>query len=137
MNRHQNHLDFLLIDATTTESRVLFTETDSYYIDIHDNTTFLNDGKHFIWTSEKSGFNHLYKVSIDDGSMQQITTGNWEVTNYHGMHADSDKIYYTSTEDGPINRSVYCINSDGKDKQKLTKRLEQILSVLARDEIFH
>ena len=123
MNRHQNHLDFLLIDATTTESRVLFTETDSYYIDIHDNTTFLNDGKHFIWTSEKSGFNHLYKVSIDDGSMQQITTGNWEVTNYHGMHADSDKIYYTSTEDGPINRSVYCINSDGKDKQKLTKKI--------------
>ena len=123
MNRHQNHLDFLLIDATTTESRVLFTETDSYYIDIHDNTTFLNDGKHFIWTSEKSGFNHLYKVRLDDGSMQQITTGNWEVTNYHGMQADSDKIYYTSTEDGPINRSVYCINTDGKDKQKLTKKI--------------
>ena len=123
MNRHQNHLDFLLIDATTTESRVLFSETDSYYIDIHDNTTFLNNGKHFIWTSEKSGFNHLYKVSIDDGSMQQITTGNWEVTNYHGMHADSDKIYYTSTEDGPINRSVYSINTDGKDKQKLTKKI--------------
>ena len=98
-------------------------ETDSYYIDIHDNTTFLNNGKHFIWTSEKSGFNHLYKVSIDDGSMQQITTGNWEVTNYHGMHADSDKIYYTSTEDGPINRSVYSINTDGKDKQKLTKKI--------------
>lgn len=123
MNRHQNHLDFLLIDATTTESRVLFTETDSYYIDIHDNTTFLNDGKHFIWTSEKSGFNHLYKVRLDDGSMQQITTGNWEVTNYHGMQADSDKIYYTSTEDGPINRSVYSINTDGKDKQKLTKKI--------------
>lgn len=123
MNRHQNHLDFLLIDATTTESRVLFTETDSYYIDIHDNTTFLNDGKHFIWTSEKSGFNHLYMVRLDDGSMQQITTGNWEVTNYHGMHADSDKIYYTSTEDGPINRCVYSINTYGKDKQKLTKKI--------------
>lgn len=123
MNRHQNHLDFLLIDATTTESRVLFTETDAYYIDIHDNTTFLNDGKHFIWTSEKSGFNHLYKVRLDNGSMQQITTGNWEVTDYHGMHADSDKIYYTSTEDGPINRSVYSINTDGKEKQKLTKKI--------------
>jgi dipeptidyl-peptidase-4 len=123
MNRHQNHLDFLLIDATTTESRVLFTETDSYYIDIHDNTTFLKDGKHFIWTSEKSGFNHLYKVRLDDGNMQQITTGNWEVTNYHGINADSDKIYYTSTEDGPINRSVYSINTDGKNKQKITKKI--------------
>ena len=64
MNRHQNQLDFLLIDANTAKSRVLFTENDKYYLDVHDNTTFLKDGKHFIWTSEKSGYNHLYKVSL-------------------------------------------------------------------------
>ena len=123
MNRHQNQLDFLLVDANTAKSRVLFTETDKYYLDVHDNTTFLNDGKHFIWTSEKSGYNHLYKVSIEDGSMQQITNGNWEVTSYHGMHSESGKVYYTSTEDGAINRSVYSINLDGTDKQKLTDKI--------------
>ena len=123
MNRHQNHLDFLLVDANTAESRVIFTETDKYYLDIHDNTTFLNDGKHFIWTSEKSGYNHLYKVSIEDGSMQQITNGNWEVTSYHGMHFESGKVYYTSTEDGAINRSVFSINIDGTDKKKITNKI--------------
>ncbi|MBJ10891.1 MAG: S9 family peptidase [Flavobacteriales bacterium] len=123
MNRHQNHLDFLLVDANTAKSRVLFTETDKYYLDVHDNTTFLNDGKHFIWTSEKSGYNHLYKVSIEDGSMQQITSGNWEVTSYHGIHNESGKVYYTSTEDGAINRSVFSINIDGTDKQKLTNKI--------------
>ena len=123
MNRHQNHLDFLLVDANTAKSRVLFTETDKYYLDVHDNTTFLNDGKHFIWTSEKSGYNHLYKVSIEDGSMQQITDGDWEVTSYHGMHSENGKVYYTSTEDGAINRSVYSINLDGTDKQKLTDKI--------------
>ena len=123
MNRHQNHLDFLLVDATTTKSRVLFTETDKYYVDIHDNTTFLNDGKHFIWTSEKSGYNHLYKASLGDGSMQQITNGDWEVTNFHGMNSESGKVYYTSNEDGTINRSVFSINTDGTDKQKLTDKI--------------
>ena len=123
MNRHQNQLDFLLVDANTAKSRVLFTETDKYYLDVHDNTTFLNDGKHFIWTSEKSGFNHLYKVSLEDGKMQQITNGNWEVTSYHGMNTESGKIYYTSTEEGAINRSVFSINTDGTDKQKLTDKI--------------
>lgn len=123
MNRHQNQLDFLLVDANTGKSRVLFTETDKYYVDVHDNTTFLNDGKHFIWTSEKSGFNHLYKVSLEDGKMQQITNGNWEVTSYHGMNTESGKIYYTSTEEGAINRSVFSINTDGTDKQKLTDKI--------------
>ena len=123
MNRYQNQLDFLLVDATTTKSRVLFSETDKYYIDVHDNTTFLNDGKHFIWTSEKSGYNHLYKVSLENGSMQQITNGNWEVTNYHGMDTESGKIYYTSTEEDAINRSVFSINSNGTDKEKLTDKI--------------
>lgn len=122
-NRHQNQLDFLLVDATTTQSRVLFTETDKYFVDIHDNTTFLNDGEHFIWTSEKSGFNHLYKVSLTDGAMQQITTGNWEVMAYHGMNAESGKVFYTSTEEGAINRAVYSISTDGTAKQKLTDKL--------------
>ena len=27
---------------------------DKYYIDIHDNTTFLDDKKNFIWTSSTS-----------------------------------------------------------------------------------
>ena len=123
MNRHQNQLDFLLVDANTAKSRVLFTETDKYYVDVHDNTTFLNDGKHFIWSSEKSGFNHLYKVSLEDGKMQQITNGNWEVTSYHGMNTESGKIYYTSTEEGAINRSVFSINTDGTDKQKLSDKI--------------
>ena len=55
--------------------------------------------------------------------MQQITNGNWEVTSYHGMHPESGKVYYTSTEDGAINRSVYSISIDGTDKQKLTDKI--------------
>lgn len=123
MNRHQNQLDFLLVNANTVNSRVLFTETDKYYVDIHDNTTFLEDKEHFIWTSEKSGFNHLYQVSLTDGSMQQITNGDWEVMSYHGMNTESGKVFYTSTEEGAINRSVYSINTDGTEKQKLTKNI--------------
>jgi len=123
MNRYQNELDFILYNTTNSSSEILFSEKDKYYIDVHDNTTFTDDGQSLIWTSEKSGFNHIYLVNLKNGQSQQVTTGNWEVTKYHGMKHDDNKVFYTSNEEGTINKSLYCINLDGSDKTKLSKNL--------------
>jgi dipeptidyl-peptidase-4 len=123
LNRLQNELDFYIINLKTNKTKVLFSETDKYYIDIHDNTTFLDDKKNFIWTSEKSGFNHLYLVSIENGNSTQITNGNFEVSSYHGLNKESNRLFFSSTEDGAINRSVYSIAYDGTNKQKLSSGL--------------
>ena len=123
MNRHQNKLDFILYNTTNSTSEILFSEKDKYYIDVHDNTTFTDDGQSLIWTSEKNGFNHIYLVNLENGQSQQVTTGNWEVTKYHGMNQDDNKVFYTSNEEGAINKSLYCINLDGSDKTKLSEDL--------------
>ena len=123
MNRHQNELDFILYNTTNSTHEILFSEKDKYYIDIHDNSTFTDDGQSLIWTSEKSGFNHIYLINLKNKKSQQITTGNWVVTKYHGMNQDDNKIFYTSNEEGAINKSLYCINLDGSDKTKLYKDL--------------
>ena len=118
-----NELDFILYNTTNSEYEILFTEKDKYYIDIHDNTTFTDDGQNLIWTSEKSGFNHIYLVDLKNGQSQQVTSGNWEVTKYHGMNNDTKRIFYTSNEEGTINRSLYSINIDGSNKTKLSKNI--------------
>ena len=123
MNRHQNELDFILYNTTNSSSEILFSENDKYYIDVHDNTTFTDDGQSLIWTSEKSGFNHIYLVNLENGQSQQVTTGNWEVTKYHGMNQDDNKVFYTSNEEGAINKSLYRINLDGSNKTKLSEDL--------------
>ncbi|HIK62377.1 MAG TPA: S9 family peptidase [Flavobacteriales bacterium] len=117
MNRHQNELDFILANADDGTNTVLFTETDKYYIDIHDNLTFLPENN-FIWTSEKSGFNHIY-IKDFDGSEIQVTNGIWEVTDFHGVDSDKMEIYYSSTEEGSINRSLYVQNLENGEKRKL------------------
>ena len=104
MNRHQNELDFIIANTNGT-NKVLFTEKDKYFIDIHDNLTFLPEDN-FIWTSEKDGYNHIYLKNFD-GSEFQLTEGEWEVTNFHGVNSDKMEFYFTSTEDGSINRSLY------------------------------
>ena len=80
MNRHQNHLELLLANASTGKTSTLLTEDNKYYIDIHDNLTFLPQKDGFIWTSEKDGFNHIYLYNMDGTLKRQLTSGQWEVT---------------------------------------------------------
>lgn len=120
LNRHQNNLNLYFINASDFSSKVVLNETDKAYIDIHDNLTFLKDNS-FIWTSEKDGFNHIYLYSKDGKLINQITKGPWEVTNFYGINEATKTVFYQSVEDGSINRTVYSIKLNGKDKKKLTK----------------
>ena len=117
MNRHQNELDFIIANTNGT-NKVLFTEKDKYFIDIHDNLTFLPEDN-FIWTSEKDGYNHIYLKNFD-GSEFQLTEGEWEVSDFHGVNSDKMEFYFTSTEDGSINRSLYVQKIENNEKRKLS-----------------
>lgn len=120
-NRKQNMVDLVFIDATTNSSRLVLQEKDKAYVDITDNLTFLNDNS-FIWTSEKSGWNHIYHYSKDGKLINQITNGDWEVTNYYGFDQNTGRIFYQSTENGSINRDVYSILRSGKNKVRLSDK---------------
>ncbi|MBT5354773.1 MAG: S9 family peptidase, partial [Flavobacteriales bacterium] len=66
----------------------------------------------FIWTSEKSGYNHIYLKSLD-GIETQITNGDWEVTNFYGIDSE-DYIFYSSNESGSIHSAMYKMNINSK-----------------------
>ena len=115
LNRHQNNLKLLFIDANTNTSQVILNETDKAYVDIHDNLTFLSDNS-FIWTSEQDGFNHIYHYNANGTLKNQVTKGNWEVTNFYGVNEKTKTVYYQSVENGSINKTVYSIKLNGKNK---------------------
>ena len=117
-NRHQNEIKLHFVDAKNHESEVILTETDEAYVDVDFDLTFLEDNS-FIWTSEKDGWNHIYLYNSNGKLKNQITEGSWEVTNYYGFDDDSKRIYYQSTENGSVNRGIYSIKTNGKDKREL------------------
>ena len=119
INRHQNELDLWAIDTASNTSSILLTETDTAYVDVTDNLTFLKDNS-FIWTSEKDGHNHLYHYSKKGKLINQLTQGNWEVTAYYGCDEKNKRIYYQSVENGSINRDVYAVGLNGKKKRRLS-----------------
>jgi len=122
LNRHQDNLDLLFVDGTTAATKVVLNEKNKSYIDFvdKDNLTFLNDNS-FIWTSEKDGFNHIYHYDKTGKLINQVTKGNWEVTEYYGLDEKTKAVFYQSTENGSINRDVYRISLDGKNKTRLSQ----------------
>jgi len=119
LNRHQNNLNLLFVDGNSLKMRLILNEKDDAYVDITDNLTFLKDNS-FIWTSEKDGYNHIYHYSSTGKLLNQITNGNWEVTNYYGYDAATKRIFYQSVEDGSTNRTIYSVKLNGKNKKRLS-----------------
>lgn len=119
-NRHQNQLDLWMINTTDKSAKIALSEIDKAYVDVTDNLTFLADNS-FIWTSEADGYNHIYHYSKTGKLINQVTKGAWEVTNYYGFDAKSKTVFYQSVEGGSINRDIYAIGINGKNKKRLSQ----------------
>ncbi len=123
LNRHQNKLELLLANARTGSSNIMYTQENKYYIEEgnFDFLTYLNDGRHFIYLDEKDGFNHLYLFDMVTGkSVQQITNGDWDVTDFIGFDEKNQVCYYQSAEVSPMDRNVYSVKLNGTAKKMLT-----------------
>ena len=115
LNRHQNHLEILAADATTGNSRVFYDETNEYYIDITDNWHFLEDGKRFLMTAEKSGYNHIYLYNLDGTLVKQLTDGQWDVTEVYGF--DGKEVYFQAAKNTPVDRQIYAVDLKGRMRE--------------------
>ncbi len=107
LNRHQNKMELLRALPADGTSEVLMVEEDSAWVDIHDNFFFVDDN-HFIWTSERSGFNHIYLVDARNGNTQALTDGSWEVSDVYG--ANANHIYFRANRERSTEWNIYRLN---------------------------
>jgi dipeptidyl-peptidase 4 len=123
MNRLQNQLEILHANVANGDSKVILTETSETYVDLNftDDLMYLADGKTFIRTSEKDGFKHIYHHNVDGSLIRQITIGKFEVSNFIGVDEKNKLAYFISTEVSPLERHLYSINLDGKNKKRMTQ----------------
>lgn len=119
-NRHQNVLELVLFNSADNSSKVVLKEENKSFIEITDDLTFLNDGKRFIWTSTRDGYNHIYLYGTDGSLIKQITTGKYDVSKFYGYDEQSQTFFYQSTERSPLERQLYAINIKGKKKSLST-----------------
>ncbi|HEY4798683.1 MAG TPA: DPP IV N-terminal domain-containing protein, partial [Bacteroidia bacterium] len=119
MNRLQNKLELLLADASSGKTNTILTETSDTYVEVSDNLTFLPNGKEFIWSSDKDGYNHLYLYDITGQLVYQITKGNWDVISFLGYDNKTQSIFYTSSYVSAYDKTLFKNKLDGSNQIQL------------------
>ncbi len=130
MNRLQNTMEILAVNTSNnglnsnTISK-LYAEQCDTYVEVPDTWQFITVGKgkkakeQMLITSEKDGYRHIYLYGMDGKLVKQVTSGNYEICDVPGIDVKSQRLYYTSREDGAINKSLFVIGFDGKKKERL------------------
>ncbi|MBR9832125.1 S9 family peptidase [bacterium] len=121
-NRHQNELDINIANTTTGKVKTTYTETSDTYIEMPFFIEFMEDQKSYIVLSERDGFNHIYQHFLNGGKVNQITKGEFDITELYGIDEKNKKVYFQSAEVSPMERHVYSIGLNGKSKKKLTAK---------------
>lgn len=121
LNRKQTQLELLFADAATGKSSTVLTDTDQYWINVSDDLYFFKDGKRFLWSSERSGYRHLYLYDVSGKLMGQVTKGEWEVSKLESVDEAKGVVYFLGTEKSPTERHLYRANLDGSGFARISK----------------
>jgi dipeptidyl-peptidase 4 len=109
LNRHQSQVKYHLVtNPETPTDRIFYEEETDTYLDA-DNVILLKDGASMLRTSEKDGYNHIYHLTFD-GKLSQVTSGNWDIIDLYGIDEKKGTVFYSSSENGAINKSLYSIS---------------------------
>lgn len=119
LNRLQNKLTISSYDLREGLIKKVYEEKDESYVDIKDKIFFL-ENDNFLCISDRSGFDHIYLVESKGKKIKQITKGSWDVDKLLGVNKNT--VYYSSTEDNPIERVIYRISLSGKNKKAISPK---------------
>ena len=128
LNRKQNQTNILHADTKTTKCKVLWSETDAAWIDVKaawsggDNMgwDWIESKKAFVWTSEKDGWRHLYRIGMD-GKETLITKGDFDVTKLYLVDESHSLLYFAASPDNCTQKYLFVTSLDGSKKpERLT-----------------
>jgi dipeptidyl-peptidase 4 len=121
-DRVQTWLDLDLLDVSTWRTRTLLRETTKAWVDRQpDGVVWLRDGG-FLWTSERTGWKHVYRYRGDGALVGAVTQGEWEARVLHGVDEAGGWVYFSGTERSAIGGDVYRIRLDGTGFERLSHR---------------
>jgi dipeptidyl-peptidase 4 len=133
LNREQTKLELLFAECATGKTLVVLAESDPNWVNVSDDLYFFKDGKHFLWSSEKSGYRHLYVYDLAGRELQPLTNGEWEVTGLDAVDESKGLVYFTATEKSPLERHLYRLGRDGTGFMRITKDAGTHAAVVAPD----
>ena len=120
LNRFQNKLELLAANPITGDVRTILVEEEECFIRLHSNFRILSDGSHFIWSSERTGWNHLYMYDFTGAKTAQLTSGDWEVSRIQCIDEKNQYIYFNANMKDGLESHFCRVKFTGKNFKQLT-----------------
>ncbi|WP_454257417.1 DPP IV N-terminal domain-containing protein [Pseudoxanthomonas mexicana] len=131
-SRDQKKIELIETTLTNGTQRTLVTETSTTWVPLHNDLRFLKDGR-FLWSSERSGFEHLYVASEDGSTLTALTQGEWVVDSLLAIDEAAGLAYVSGTRDGATEAHVYAVPLSGGEPRRLTQAPGMHAATFARN----
>ena len=122
LNREQNHMQLNCYDVATGDKvKTLFEESSDTYVEPLFPIQFSKvNPNEFYYLSRQDGWFHVYKYNPDGELVQQITKGEWEVTNMLGFDAKEKTLFIEATIDDPLQNNIYKVDVKSGKTERLS-----------------
>ena len=124
LNRKQNHSKIYIANANNGSTELLMEEKDETWVDLRSSWPyqvqagwkFINNGKEFLYTTEKDGWSHIYRFDITNKTEYLVTKGNYDVVNPLAYDEKNETVYFIASPENPTVRYLYKTSAKGDGK---------------------
>ena len=124
LNRKQNHSKIYIANANNGSTELLMEEKDDAWVDLRSSWPyqvqagwkFINNGKEFLYTTEKDGWSHIYRFDITNKTEYLVTKGNYDVVKPLAYDEKNENVYFIASPENPTERYLYKTSAKGDGK---------------------
>lgn len=121
LNRAQNRMEIYAVNPKSTVVKSILVEESKAWLEpeVYENIHWGADK--FVIFSGRSGWNHLYEYSYAGQPLRQITSGDYNVTDYYGADIQGNEYFQSTTQllegqgdRGALSRVIQKLDRKGK-----------------------
>jgi len=124
-NRTWDEIDVVKANTETGETEVLWSETSKPYFNVMNSYLgVIENGREYIWWSERTGWGQLYRYDSDGNLRNRVTDGFFMVGDVAAIDTSASTIYFQGygKEEGrnPFHAHYYKVEFDGNGQELIT-----------------
>lgn len=120
LNRLQNRLELQAANPASGDVRTVLVEKEECFINLHDDFRQLSDNRYFVWSSERTGWKHLYLYDYTGKLATALTNGDWEVSGISIIDEKNQWVYFTIADSVGLDTHFGRVKLDGTKLTRLT-----------------
>ena len=123
LNRLQNTQRLFTVSPDAGDAKEVLVEKDEAWVDVHNEIHWLDEAQSFTWPSDRDGWRHVYKASLDsDTEPKLLTPGEFDVIEVVHVQQQNDRMYFIASPDRPTERYLWSADLQGNEVQRVTPK---------------